>query len=120
MKITYLILSLALFMNQPVSAEQKRLYSEKGFPYKNILSKADKVKVIYLDDVVTMDKLGEFSADIAEQGEIVQCRVEINWKDNELTTEKYRVSKDKFEKAPLATCLPRKLAKQYLAALRSS
>jgi len=92
-----LILSI-LLLNSPVQASQEKLYSAKKYPYNLLLSKTDSVKIIY-----TKNKEG------------IDCKVEINWQNEVMTTQQTRVSKLEFNKEPLATCLPRKKAKIILA-----
>lgn len=92
-----LILSLTLTSGF-VYAETEMLYSEKGYPYKNLINRSDKVKIIY-----------------SEKDASVDCRVEVElqgttWKSNSL-----QVKKQDFETAPLSSCLGREKAKQMLA-----
>lgn len=94
--------------NAAVTTAADKVYTGKGYPYKNLIHKAEKVRIHYVEDDSNL-------ATDSEKGNYVNCQVEVNWADNERTTSQVRVAKSEFDKEPLASCLPRKLAKQYLA-----
>lgn len=118
MKSVYLIAIVTLFFSHFSQAIEGYVYSSKGYPYKNLIDKADGVKVYYQEDEVATTSLKAFSTNASSQDDIINCRVEVNWQGKVLKTESFRVKAGKFEKEPLATCLPRGIAKQYLADMR--
>jgi len=100
MKLTSLTIStiLTLIVINSVQASQEKLYTEKKYPYNLLLTRSDSVKIIYTNNK-----------------EYINCKVEVNWKNEMVTSLKTRVSKLKFNKEPLASCLPREQAKIILA-----
>ncbi len=94
--------------NASITTAADKVYTGKGYPYKNLIHKAEQVRIHYVEDD---SKLAANS----EKGNYVNCRVEVNWGENERQSSQVRVTKSEFDAEPLASCLPRKLAKQYLA-----
>lgn len=100
MKYIYLtiILSLHLLGAETAIAQNNTLFSSQGYPYKQLISRSDSVKIIY-----------------SENQQLVQCRVAITI-DNDIHKSKaLDVNKNRFQKAPLASCLGREDAKNFLA-----
>ena len=79
---------------------QQVLFSSQGYPYKNLLSKTDLIKIIY-----------------TQEQDNVECSVELELDDLHLKSQSRTTSKDKFTQAPLASCLKRKQAKMWLKAI---
>ncbi|NQZ05759.1 MAG: hypothetical protein HRT35_01230 [Algicola sp.] len=106
MKLIKSVLLMTVLFGQVANASMttttEKLSTNKGYPYKNLIHKAQQVRIHYVEDDSQNDNY-------------VNCRVEVNWADNERKTSQIRVTKSEFEAEPLASCLPRKLAKQYLA-----
>lgn len=104
MKTIYIILLMTSLIGQAAAAavSQEKLYSNKGYPYKNLIHKAQVVKIYYIED---------------QQQTHINCRVEVKEQNNEFISGQYRVEKSAFDQAPLASCLPRELAKRFLAQL---
>ncbi len=90
------ILSASLVMTIQAN-DEIQLYSEAGYPYKNLINKAKAVKIFF-----------------TEKEDIVVCRVEVSRDSKNKTTEKVEVTKKQFEQAPLVSCLPRTEAKKLL------
>lgn len=112
MKFTNIVALLVVLMSLNVFAEEMFLYTDKGYPYKNLVDKADQIHLYY--------QTAEETWGMSGQQEVVRCRVEVNWQGNVSKTEPAKVSVSQFEKSPLASCLPRSVAKQYLADIRNS
>jgi len=93
-----LTLILLLTLNSSVQANQDKLYSAKLHPYNLLLSRTETVKIIY-----------------SENKEEIHCKVEVNWKNEQVTSEQVSVNKVAFNKEPLASCLSREKAKNILA-----
>jgi hypothetical protein len=94
--ITLFLMILAL--NSTVQASQEKRYSAKKYPYDLLLTRTDSVKIIY-----NLEK------------KEISCKVEVNWKDKQITSMQARVTEMEFSKEPLASCLPREKAKNILA-----
>lgn len=77
--------------------DEIQLYSEAGYPYKNLINKAKAVKILF-----------------TEKEESVTCRISVSGDSQNKTTEKVIISKKQFEQAPLVNCLPRAEAKKLL------
>jgi len=91
----YLIILLS---TNPVTANTNKLFTEQGYPYDLLIKRTDEVKIIY-----------------SENEKEVNCRVELNWQDQKITTQPIKIEKIKFNAKPFATCLPRQQAKTILA-----
>lgn len=94
--ITAVITTLFLAMTIQASEEIK-LYSEAGYPYKNLIHKAKSVKILFI-----------------EEGDEVTCRVNVTLEAQDKTTAKVHIPKEQFEQAPLTSCLTRAQAKEIL------
>ncbi|MCV2885086.1 hypothetical protein OE749_10325 [Aestuariibacter sp. AA17] len=79
-----------------ISAQEK-VYTDKGYPYKNLVEKSKEVKIIY-----------------RESNESITCRVDIAHAQTSFEGVTYNVSKRQFKRAPLASCLERQDAKTLL------
>lgn len=89
---------ISLFIVMTIQANDEiQLYSEAGYPYKNLINKAKTVKILF-----------------TEKEDSIVCRVEVSGDSKNKTTEKVVVSKKQFEQAPLVSCLPRTEAKKLL------
>jgi hypothetical protein len=69
-----------------------------GYPYKLLINRTDIIKIIY-----------------SESDDNISCKVIISWNEQELQTSLTHITKEQFNKKPLASCLPRKEAKVILA-----
>ena len=103
MKAINLILLLIMVFSQVAVAGQQKLYTSKGYPYNHLINKADEVRIIYI-----------------EQDTEVKCRVEVSWQQSEWKSKQHSVNKQQFDQTPLASCLPRKVAKQFLTEIYAS
>ncbi|OHU84241.1 MULTISPECIES: hypothetical protein [Pseudoalteromonas] len=101
MKTLIMLLSLLFtatsFAN---TAPVERLNTTEGYPYKNVIFKAERVELHYsqLDDKV-------------------ECKVVVSDKMRVYSSETQQVSQKKFSRSPMAACLTRRTAKQILAKL---
>lgn len=93
-----ILLTVYLLSSNQIQAAELQLYSAMGHPYKLLIARSDKVKIIY-----------------SEKDETINCRVEVNWQTDTFATTMVEVSKKKFTTKPLASCLPRHQAKTMLA-----
>lgn len=96
--IQVLLITVCLLSSNQLQAEELQLYSTMGHPYKLLITRSDKVKIIY-----------------SEKDEKINCRVEVNWQADTFSTSIVQVSKKRFTTKPLASCLPRQQAKIMLA-----
>ncbi|MBU2971368.1 hypothetical protein KO527_18665 [Pseudoalteromonas sp. C2R02] len=97
--LTYLsIYLIALLSITLAEANTNKLFTEQGYPYDLLIKRTNEVKIIY-----------------SENKKAVNCRVELNWQDQKVTTQSIKVEKVKFNAKPFATCLPREQAKTILA-----
>jgi hypothetical protein len=115
MKAIYPVLLMISLLSQVAVAGQDKLYTSKGYPYKNLVSMAEQVRIVYVDEGLKAPSTVAADIDNGDEDSYVSCRVEVNWQDNERKSNQYRVKKSVFDEAPLASCLPRKLAKQFLS-----
>ena len=103
---------MSLFMLQNAFAEEMHLYTEKGYPYKNLVHKADQIRLLFNESNQPVD-------DNAGQNTI-QCRVEVSWQGQVSMSEPLKVTVRQFDESPLASCLTREVAKKYLTDIRNS
>lgn len=89
---------LAILAASPVSAQQEMLFTNKGYPYKPLVNRADEVKIIY-----------------TESKDNVMCEVVVTIDGVNHKGQRVSVTGEDFAKAPLASCLQRQTAKQMLA-----
>ncbi|PAJ75504.1 hypothetical protein CJF42_05040 [Pseudoalteromonas sp. NBT06-2] len=89
---------IVLFSAPSTKATNHKLFSEQGYPYDMLIKRTDKIKIIY-----------------SENEKVVNCRVELNWQGQKVTTQAIEVEQIKFNAKPFATCLPRAQAKVILA-----
>jgi hypothetical protein len=80
------------------SAQSEQIYSEKGYPYKDVIKRTDTVKIIY-----------------TENAQEIACKVLISFANEIYQSAEKAVSKKAFDNAPLASCLARSEAKKILA-----
>lgn len=95
---TLILLSLSS-ISLMASAELSMVFTEKGYPYKNLVNRTESVKIFY-----------------TEKDHEVSCRVEVEVDGTNWKSAKQQVSKQAFSETPLASCLSRDRAKQILAA----
>lgn len=99
-----LIIAFTLMISSTVNAEKSKvtpyeqLTSAMGYPYKLLINRTDIIKIIY-----------------SESDDNISCKVIISWNEQELQTSLTHITKEQFNKKPLANCLPRKEAKVILA-----
>jgi hypothetical protein len=93
---TFLTLTISTLT---VQAAEEKLNSAMGHPYKLLINRASKVKIIY-----------------SEGEKNINCKVVVNWHEQEIKSQSIRVSRESFNEKPLASCLPRNKAKSMLAA----
>jgi hypothetical protein len=67
---------LILLLSSSVQADQKTLYNSKSYPYNSLLSRTKSIKIIYIENMND-----------------INCKVEVNWQNEIVTTAKSRVSK---------------------------
>ncbi|WP_416307021.1 hypothetical protein [Neptunicella sp. SCSIO 80796] len=91
-------IALALICQSALSAEMVHLYSSKGYPYSRLIQKTDSVKIFYTENNAEID-----------------CKIEVNWRGDKWLSPARKVTQAEFNQAPLASCLPRSLAKEVLA-----
>jgi len=97
LQLTLFIL-LTILSTLPVQANTNKLFTEQGYPYNLLIKRTDEIKIIY-----------------SEKGDLVNCRIELNWQKQKTTTKNITVNRFNFNKKPFASCLPREQAKMMLA-----
>lgn len=103
-KFTFILLFISLnALISNANAQLEQVYSEKGYPYKDVISRTNEVKIIY-----------------TEKSQVVACKVLISLEDGIYESTQKDVSKKAFDNAPLASCLARSEAKSVLAKTFSS
>lgn len=80
------------------NANTTTLFSEKGYPYKDLIQRTESVKIIYTED-----------------NQEVTCKVAVTSHDHNWQSNTKTVNHKAFEQAPLASCLTREEAKNLLA-----
>ena len=101
-RLTTLLLILTAVQISSASAAlqpTETLYSNKGYPYKLLIDRADSLNIIY-----TESKSGD-----------VECSVKLFNKGLVWNSSTLSVNKAEFDKQPLASCLSRDNAKLWLA-----
>lgn len=93
-----LLISLLTLSATSVFAGHERVFTEQGYPYKQLVKRSDTVKLIYSQD-----------------GQQVTCKVAIEHKGLARITTEQTISAAKFADKPLANCLKRDTAKSLLA-----
>ncbi|MCL2914517.1 hypothetical protein L2725_12145 [Shewanella corallii] len=92
------VLSFPLLADNPLPVE--RLDTDEGYPYKNLIMRAQRVELIY-----------------SELGNRVECRVTVMMPDGSFEGEKREVSAKSFHRKPMQSCMDRDKAKQLLTRL---
>jgi len=86
------------YMSTCTANNEAELFSKEGFPYKLLITRADSIKILFI-----------------EKEEGIECRTRVIDHQNEYVSEKVLVSKKQFNDKPLASCLSRDKAKELLA-----
>jgi hypothetical protein len=95
------MLNVCIAMTQANAQQQlNKINTAEGFPYKNLIMKADKVELIFKDNL-----------------DSITCRVNVLNKDFIYHGKANTISKNKFKKVPMAACLTRTVAKSLLKKL---
>jgi len=97
LQLTLFIL-LTILSTLPAQANTNKLFTEQGYPYNLLIKRTDEIKIIY-----------------SEKENMVNCRIELNWQGQKITTQNISVEQIKFNTKPFAACLPREQAKVILA-----
>ena len=95
-----LILATSIIVSHTALAENDHeiKYSTKGYPYNLLIERARSLKISYI-----------------EKQQNVNCKVIFNHNGETLISEKVSTATNDFELTPLASCLNRQQAKQWLA-----
>ncbi|KZN52936.1 hypothetical protein [Pseudoalteromonas luteoviolacea] len=99
----YAIILTFLLVTFSSSAEQlevDRIFTDAGYPYKNLIMKAERVELIY-----------------SEEQNKTTCRVQVYDKGQLHQSEQLEVSSYSFSKQPVTSCLERKRARHILSLL---
>jgi len=97
-----LVIILMLSFHSPLMADIKQLYTSKAYPYSNLISHTDEVKIYF-----------------TEKDDQVICRVKISKADQHWHSDKVTIKNSRFQQAPLANCLQRDMAKSILKQSRT-
>lgn len=92
------LITLSLDTLAALSPGQDKRFSHTGYPYNLLIQRSDSIKIIY-----------------TEKDKEIACRVTQENSQSAQTSASVITTKAEFDQAPLASCLPRKLAKQWLA-----
>ena len=95
----FLLFSVVTATSLVNASEYPMVFTDKGYPYKDLIQRTEEVKIIY-----------------TENDQSITCRVEVNIDGVDLTSQKLTISKKAFKETPLASCISRKRARQMLAA----
>lgn len=95
--ITILVITLISFSNQAQANTTIKLDTDEGYPYKNLINKAQRVELRYV-----------------ENDHQVTCKVSVQPLHNQYMGKEQTVSAKQFKKQPIAACLTRIKAKQIL------
>ncbi|KZN43771.1 hypothetical protein [Pseudoalteromonas luteoviolacea] len=93
-------LSFVAFNSMAEQVQTERVFTSAGYPYKNLIIKAERVELIYSED---KDK--------------TSCRVKVYKSGNLHESEPMEVSQKAFSSDPVQSCLARQNAKQILSLL---
>ncbi|TMP39552.1 hypothetical protein [Pseudoalteromonas rubra] len=93
-----LLVSNGVYAQSTVMAD--KVYTSEGYPYKNLIMKAERVELIY-----------------SEEGSTTTCRVKVHSNNQVLESKNVSVSQQDFSNAPITQCLARKTAKAFLGQL---
>ena len=93
-----LIFAGLMALSVTASAGMETVFTVKGYPYKDLVQRSDRVKLIYTED---------------ESG--VECHVEVDINSQTLKSDRQQATQDHFDAQPLASCLTRDHAIQFLA-----
>ena len=94
----FILIASLILASAVNTAKAETLFSEKGYPYRDLIQRAEQVKIIY-----------------SENKQDVTCKVEVNHAEHPWISQDKTTSQDEFNQAPLASCLSRKEAIALLA-----
>ncbi|MBQ4834963.1 MULTISPECIES: hypothetical protein [Pseudoalteromonas] len=95
-----LAIPFVAFTSVAQQVQVERIFTNAGYPYKNLIMKAEKVELVYTDK---QDK--------------TTCRVKVYKGDTLHQGEQVEISSKAFSNNPVKSCLARKNAKQILSLL---
>lgn len=95
--LAILIIILISTASQAQSDSNIKLTTDEGYPYKNLINKAQRIELRYV-----------------ENDHQVSCKVSVQTLHNQYMGKQQTVSAKTFKKQPLAACLTRVKAKQIL------
>ncbi|GEK11264.1 hypothetical protein [Pseudoalteromonas peptidolytica] len=91
---------MVVFSSHAISTPAERVFTDAGYPYKNLIMKAEKVELIYSEEQdKTTCQVNVYSGDLLHQGEAKE------------------VPANKFLRMPVQSCLSRENAKRILSLL---
>ncbi|AZZ95821.1 hypothetical protein [Pseudoalteromonas sp. R3] len=93
-----LLVSNGVYAQSTIMAD--KVYTSEGYPYKNLIMKAERVELIY-----------------SEEDSITTCRVKVHSNNKVLESNNVSISQEDFSSAPVTQCLARKTAKAFLSQL---
>ncbi|MEJ6476704.1 hypothetical protein [Pseudoalteromonas piscicida] len=93
-------LSCITFISHAKQVQTEKVFTDAGYPYKNLIMKAEKVELVY-----------------SEQQNKTTCHVKVYQGDTLLEGEPVEVSNQSFSITPVQSCLARQNAKQLLSLL---
>ncbi|REL35935.1 hypothetical protein [Thalassotalea euphylliae] len=85
----------------PNDSKLEKVYSHQGYPYKQLISRANEVKLSFTE---------------TESNSTVTCRVLVQLNNQLFESAQVSVTQQAFAEKPLASCLDRQQAKKLLAA----
>lgn len=90
-----------------------KVYTSKGYPYKNLIHRTNEVKIYYSEK--TSKSNGH-----KHSHHSIRCRVEVELEGTIYKSVTKEVDQQSFKAEPLSSCLSRERAKQILSASFSS
>jgi hypothetical protein len=97
------LLLLGIFLSGNIFASnniQNKIYSQEGYPYSNLIAKAEQIRIRYIDK---------------DQG--VECQVEVINNQQHWMLDKQWASTEDFAEKPFKSCVNRNTIKELLATL---
>nr|WP_239032942.1 hypothetical protein [Pseudoalteromonas luteoviolacea] len=91
---------MVTFSSYAEQLEVDRIFTDAGYPYKNLIIKAERVELIY-----------------SEEQNTTTCRIQVYDKGQLHQSEQLEVSSYSFSKQPIKSCLGRKRARDILSLL---
>ncbi|KZN62899.1 hypothetical protein N473_18460 [Pseudoalteromonas luteoviolacea CPMOR-1] len=91
---------LVTFTSAATQLNTEKIFTDAGYPYKNLIMKAEKVELLY-----------------SQEQNKTTCRIKVYDEGNLHESKQIEVASDEFGKQPVKSCLKRDRAKHILSLL---